>query len=85
MNVLIKALLIIGWYFLIALVVYLILYCKACKNYTTSSHTDLETYMERVEGSLGLVSIIWPVFMVAGIIAVPIDFIKSKIRKHYGI
>lgn len=85
MNELIGVLLIMGGYLLLALVVYLILYCKACKNYKTSSYTNLETYIEREEGSLGLVGVLWPVFMVVGIVVVSIDFIKSKIRKHYGI
>ena len=81
MNESIKALLIIGGYLLIALVVYLILYWKACKNYKISSYTNLETYIERVEGSLGLLGIFWPVFIVVGIVVV----IKSKIRKYHGI
>ena len=85
MNVLTKVLLIMGGYLLIALVVYLILYLKACKNYITSSYTNLETYIEREKGSLSMVSILWPVFMVVGIVVESIDFIKSKIRKHYGI
>lgn len=85
MNALIKVLLIIGWYLLIALVVYLILYCKACKNYKTSTYTNFEIYMEREEEGLGLVGILWPVSMVVGIVLVSIDFIKSKIKKHYGI
>lgn len=85
MNELIKVLLIIGGYFLIALIVYFILYWKACKNYKISSYTNLKTYIERVEGNLGLVSILWLVFMVVAIVVEPIDFIKSKIRKHYGI
>lgn len=85
MNELIKVLLIIGGYLLIALVVYLILYCTACKDYKKSSYIDFETYVEREEGSLCLVGILWPVYIVMGIVAVSIDFIKSKIRKHYGI
>lgn len=85
MNALIKVLLIMGGYLLIALVVYFILYYKACKNYMTSSYTNLETYIEREEGSLGLIGILWPVFIAVVIVVVPIDFIKSKIRKHYGI
>ena len=85
MNELIKVLLIIGGYLLIGLVVYLILYCTACKDYKKSSYIDFETYIERKEGGLGLVGILWPVFMVVGIVAVSIDFVKSIIRKHYGI
>lgn len=85
MNELVKASLIIGGYFLIALVVYLLLYWTACKNYKISSYTNLETYIEREEGHLGLVGILWPVSMVVGIVVVFIDFIESKIRKHYKI
>jgi len=85
MSELIKTLLIVGGYCLIALVVYLILYCKACKNYLTSSYTNLEIYIEREEGYLGLVGVFWPLFMAAAIVVVPIAFIKSKIRKYYGI
>ena len=47
MNELIKVLLIIGGYLLIALVVYLILYCAACEDYKKSSYIDFETYIER--------------------------------------
>lgn len=85
MNVLIKVLLIMGGYLLIALVVYFILYCKACKDYKTSTYTNFEIYMEREEEGLGLVCIFWPVSMVMGIVLVSIDFIKSKIEKYYGI
>lgn len=85
MNELIKVLLIMGCYLLVALVVYLILYCKACKNYKTSTYTNFEIYMESKEDGLGLVGIFWPVSMVVGIVLVSIDFIKNKIRKHYGI
>ena len=85
MNVSIKVLLIIGGYLLIALVVYLILYCKACKNYKTSSYTNLETYIEREEGWLSVISAAWPFYVIIGSIIIILEFIESKIRKHYGI
>lgn len=85
MNVLIKVLLIMGWYLLIALVAYFILYCKACKDYKTSTYANFEIYMKKEEENLGLMCILWPISMVVGIVLVSIDFIKSKIKKHYGV
>lgn len=63
MNELIKVLLIIGGYFLIALVVYLLLYCVACKNYKESSYTDFNIYLDRETECLSLMSLVWPFYI----------------------
>lgn len=85
MNELIKVWLIIGGYLLIALVVYLLLYWRACRDYKKSRYTNLEAYIEREEGCLGLAGALWPIYMAVAIVVIPIRFIKKKIRKHYGI
>ena len=85
MKELITPLLIIGCYLLIALLFYIILYCAACKDYKKSSYTDFNIYLEREKGCLYLMSMAWPFYVVIGGIAVIFEFIKTKIRKYYGI
>ena len=85
MKELITPLLIIGCYLLIALFFYIILYCAACKDYKKSSYTDFNIYLEIEKGCLSLMSIAWPFYIIIGGIAIFFEFIKNKIRKHYGI
>lgn len=72
-NVLEDVLLIMGGYVFIALVVYIILYRKACENYMIRSYNNLETYIE-------IVGALWPFFMAVAIVVLPIIFIKNKFK-----